>query len=94
LELTGSGELTIANTAFVNFVEAFETGDTIVTETANFIGELADAQLIMPLSSTPNLRPQLDSPLIDAGEDLGIQLDLTGWQRPRGTAPDIGAFER
>ena len=94
LELTGEGVLTIANTAFVNFVEAVEAGDTVLTETANFVGELSDAQLIMPLSSLPNLRPQLDSPLVDAGEDLDIPLDLTGWQRPRGSAPDIGAFER
>ena len=94
VEFIGDGEVTIGNTAFINFVEATTSSDTILTETSNFTGELAEAQFIMPLSSLPNLRPQMDSPLIDAGENLGVPLDITGWQRPRGDAPDIGAFER
>ena len=94
VEFTGEGEVTIANTAFINFVESSDVSETVIAESSNFAGELAEAQLIMPLSSLPNLRPQSDSPLIDAGEDLNVALDITGWERPRGSAPDIGAFER
>jgi hypothetical protein len=33
------------------------------------------------------------SPLIDAGHDTGVGLDLDGLPRPAGDAPDIGAYE-
>jgi len=38
-----------------------------------------------------NLEP--DSPCIDAGIDVGIQMDYSGKKVPRGKAVDIGAFE-
>ena len=38
-----------------------------------------------------NLEPA--SPCIDAGIDVGIQMDYSGKKVPRGKAVDIGAFE-
>ncbi len=34
-----------------------------------------------------------DSPCVDAGIDAGVDSDLDGRPRPRGEAPDIGAYE-
>lgn len=40
-----------------------------------------------------DFRLQESSPAIDAGEDVGLTLDLAGSAAPKGTAHDIGAYE-
>lgn len=41
-----------------------------------------------------NFRLKEGSPAINAGTAAGVQRDLDGKQRPVGTAPDLGAYER
>ena len=89
----GDGELEVLNSAIVNFAVPMG-GNGAIVEGTNYTGILREAELLMPLSATPDLRPQLDSPLVDAGEELGLTRDLDGWQRPLGPAPDLGAYER
>ncbi|MFW6116111.1 MAG: right-handed parallel beta-helix repeat-containing protein [bacterium] len=43
------------------------------------------------LSLGPDFRPQSDSPLVGAGQDVGVGHDYDG--RPRGNPPDVGALE-
>ncbi len=97
------GVLEIANSAIVGYAEtldsyalgAEQTGDSaLVTTTSNFEGSLTEAAFLRALDVEPDLRPQTDSPLIDAGEDLGVQTDVNGHERPQGGGPDIGAYER
>jgi hypothetical protein len=46
-----------------------------------------------PFAGPLDLEPGVDSPLIDAGQDEGQLVDLSGTLVPFGPAPDIGAFE-
>lgn len=41
-----------------------------------------------------NFRLKPGSPAIDAGVNAGVLLDLDGLGRPKGAAPDLGAYER
>lgn len=89
--LSGSGTLEVVNSAFVGF--SAPDLDGVLRTTAVFTGSTADAALMRPLPVDPDLRPQSDSPLIDAGRSVGVDHDLDGRPRPSGDAPDIGAYE-
>jgi len=55
---------------------------------------LAVAPLIaLPFTSVTDLTPLAGSPLVDAGQALGLSPDLLGNPVPRGGGPDIGAYE-
>jgi hypothetical protein len=61
-------------------------------ETSESTGDVnADPELINTTDS--NLKLQIGSPCIDAGTDVSLTQDYDGNEVPRGTAPDIGAFE-
>ena len=94
LKLRGESELTVENSALVHFDEAIAWDLREPLRYNNFEGSLQEAALLSPLGAQPNLRPQRDSPLIDGAEDLGLQRDVEGWNRPLGSAPDVGAYER
>lgn len=49
--------------------------------------------LASPFVSIETGYPLADGPLVDAGLDLGVALDLDRQPTPRGLAPDIGCFE-
>ena len=89
--LSGTGTLEIVNTAFVGFGAPDLDGS--LQTAAVFTGTASDAALMRPLPVDPDLRPQSDSPLIDAGVMVGVGSDLDGRPRPSGDAPDIGAYE-
>ena len=40
-----------------------------------------------------NFHLKLGSKAIDAGRDVGLKADFNGTSIPRGSAPDIGAYE-
>jgi len=89
--LSGSGTLEVVNSAFVGFEEPELQGS--LTARSLYIGTTAEAALMRPLPIDPDLRPQSDSPLVDAGEPLDVADDLDGRPRTAGNAPDIGAYE-
>jgi len=93
--LSGTGALTIANTAIVGY--AVGVGDAQYNghwrTRAVFEGSVTEAQLVSPMAPELDLRPQSDSPLLDSGRDLGVATDIHGVARPRGGGPDIGAYE-
>jgi len=62
-------------------------------ESNNFVGTAAEASLLRTLEVEPDLRPQSDSPLVDAGAGVSLAEDLDGRPRPSGLGPDIGAYE-
>ncbi|MCP4804860.1 MAG: hypothetical protein GY913_02600 [Proteobacteria bacterium] len=92
--LSGSGDIEFSNDALVGStgVEASSL-DGNLREANLFIGSLSEARLLAPLPAAPDLRPQADSPLVDGGEELGVEQDVDGRPRPSGDAPDIGAYE-
>ena len=95
LAFEGSGTVEVVNTAFGGFEVAVGTNahrGTLSTE-GTFDGGLADIALMRPLASATDLRPQEDSPLVDAGVSTSLTVDLDGHDRSQGSAPDIGAYE-
>jgi len=48
---------------------------------------------LLASASTSDFSLQSTSPCINAGTDVGLSLDIQGWQVPYGAAPDIGAYE-
>ncbi len=52
-----------------------------------------DINPLFQAAEAADFRLHWDSPLINAGHDEGITVDLTGQSRPHGPAPDIGAYE-
>ena len=95
LELSGEGQLELANSAVVGFAEVAEErrSNAGLHLGATFVGSAEEAQLLRPLPVDPDLRPQSDSPLVDRGDHLGVEHDLDGRPRPAGEAPDLGAYE-
>ena len=67
--------------------------DAWQTELTRQFDLIADAHLMAPLDIEPDLRPQPDSPLIDAATESRTTTDIDGRPRPLGAAPDIGAYE-
>ena len=94
LRILGESDLSLENSALVHFNRAISAEEENLQYSNSFTGTLTEAALLSPVGARPNLRPQRDSPLVDAATDLGIQRDLEGWSRPLGGAPDIGAYER
>lgn len=96
LRLTGEGALTVLNTAAVGYGALLDTERYAGLASAhhNFVGDAAAAALLRPLRVDPDLRPQSDSPLVDAGAASNVATDADGRPRPAGAAPDIGAYER
>jgi hypothetical protein len=96
LVLRGYGDFAVSNSVFVGFETALLTknwwGD-LRTE-AVFTGSIEDAGLLHASAHGADLRPQINSPLIDAGIALDVRVDREGRPRPQGAAPDIGAYER
>jgi hypothetical protein len=88
-----TGDLRIENSAFAGFRQ-IATGSSSVEGMGNFVGSILDAALIRPFPTATILRPQHDSPLVDAGVSTDLETDLHGRPRPLGPAPDIGAYER
>jgi hypothetical protein len=94
LRVLGDSQVILKNSALVHFQQPVSATEESLKEDRNFQGNLTEAALLSPIGAQPNLRPQRDSPLIDAASEQGIQRDLEGWSRPLGGAPDIGAYER
>jgi len=94
LRILGESQVLLENSALVQFEQAVSAPEDSLEDRNNFQGNLTEAALLSPIGATPNLRPQRDSPLIDAASEQGIERDLEGWSRPLGGAPDIGAYER
>jgi hypothetical protein len=94
LRVLGESQVLLENSALVQFEQAISAPEESLEALNNFQGNLTEAALLSPIGAKPNLRPQRDSPLIDAASERGIQRDLEGWSRPLGGAPDIGAYER
>jgi len=55
-----------------------------------FIDDLSKL-LVDPANHDYRLKP--DSPAIDAGTDVGVEVDIAGTKRPQGEAVDIGPYE-
>lgn len=95
LGLTGAGQLELVNSALIGYATPIAPegwpGSLHVHD--NFQGDAAEAALLGPLLGVPDLRPQSDSPLVDAGVEVGVTQDLAGQPRPSGPRPDIGAYE-
>ena len=94
LRILGDSDVVLENSALIQLEIPLSVSDANLESNNNFKGSLTEAALLSPIGAHPNLRPQQDSPLIDAATDRGIQRDLEGWSRPLGGAPDIGAYER
>jgi hypothetical protein len=94
LRILGESDLLLENSALVHFSRAITAEEEQLQVANSFMGTLTEAALLSPVGARPNLRPQRDSPLVDAAVERGIQRDLEGWSRPLGGAPDIGAYER
>jgi hypothetical protein len=94
LRIVGESDILLENSALVHFHRAITAEEEQLQVANSFFGTLTEAALLSPVGARPNLRPQRDSPLVDAAADRGIQRDLEGWSRPLGGAPDIGAYER
>ena len=94
LHVLGESDVLLENSALVNYAEPYLDEEESLELKNNFVGDLTEAALLSPIGAQPNLRPQRDSPLVNAASDIGIQRDLEGWSRPLGGAPDIGAYER
>ncbi len=95
LALEGSGTVEVVNTAFGGFQVAVGSSSHrgSLTLDHTFEGGLTDIALMRPLASATDLRPQEDSPLVNAGVESDVLVDLDGNERPQGGAPDIGAYE-
>ncbi|MCK6517978.1 hypothetical protein L6R46_23330 [Myxococcota bacterium] len=96
VSLGGDTQLTLRNTAVIGYGELTMSGDRwngALIETNNFLGTAAEASLLRTLEVEPDLRPQSDSPLVDAGAGVSLAEDLDGRPRPSGLGPDIGAYE-
>ena len=96
VSLGGDTKLTLRNTAVIGYSALTMSGERWIGElfeSNNFVGTAADASLLRTLEVEPDLRPQSDSPLVDAGAGVSLAEDLDGRPRPSGLGPDIGAYE-
>lgn len=64
---------------FANYRSTFGQGANSIFEEPSFVGD--------------TFVPTADSPVVDAGVDIGLTADFIGTAIPQGLAPDIGAYE-
>lgn len=93
--LDGGAQIDVRSSALLAYTEPEQEsgGPERLTLTESFVGGLSAARLMAPLDIEPDLRPQPDSPLIDAAPSSLTTADIDGRPRPLGEAPDQGAFE-
>lgn len=91
----GEAQLLVRSSALLAYApfEEWPEGPETLSLSQSFVGSIADAHLMAPLDIEPDLRPQPDSPLIDAATESRTTTDIDGRPRPLGAAPDIGAYE-
>ncbi len=96
LVLQGYGDLAVSNSVIVGYDIPLTTrtwwGD--LRPEALFTGTIEQAGLLHVSAYGADLRPLVDSPLVDAGITLDVPVDRLGQPRPQGAAPDVGAYER